>query len=159
MTSMATIPAGDATNASTVNEGSLENIAWVNEHLPAGFPKVETNPESFRSGLALVRLVENVMHEDSGIPLTAFVVKSKQEHEDLLIRVFDFFIVGPSSFRPLAAYFFLLVLKELVLLPFFFGAQDCGVEMDGLHSDDVVLGNAAGIDRIIEAIRRRSQSV
>lgn len=104
---------------------SNNNLAWVNSRLPKDFPPVTNNPESFRSGLALVRLVETITQTDSQIAVSDFVVKTKQEHEDLLYRAFDYFI-------------------------------DAGVDVDGLHVEDVVIGNPQGIDRIIERIRVRA---
>lgn len=101
-------------------------MQFINASLPADFPSVTSNPESFRSGLALVRAVEHITGTQSGIPLRDFVVKTKQEHEDLLYRAFDYFI-------------------------------DQGVDVDGLHVEDVVLGNPGGINNIIERVREMQQ--
>ncbi|CED85055.1 Sterile alpha motif, type 2 [Phaffia rhodozyma] len=119
------VAANGSRTAAAPNKSGDENIDWVNRNLPSGFPPVVSNPDSFRSGLALVRVVENITHIPSEIPVASFVVKTKQEHEDVLYRAFDYFI-------------------------------DAGVDMDGQHVDDVVDGNAAGINRLIDQIRARA---
>lgn len=88
-------------------------MQFINANLPTDFPPVTSNPESFRSGLALyfpsphpishilkltpplstrIRAVEHITGVSSGIPIMDFVVKTKQEHEDIIIRVFDYLI-------------------------------------------------------------------
>jgi hypothetical protein len=39
-----------------------------------------------------IRAVEHITGSSSGIPIKDFVVKTKQEHEDIIIRVFDYLI-------------------------------------------------------------------